>query len=160
ASTGPRVYRETNRSGIKLATRCGWSPTHPRSGATLKDAPGARILIVFIPLSIKINLYAPVSISNFTCGMAKPKPRNISKALDPTGTDSQHSGEQPAKRPRGRPRRVLAALDSTKPGDAAAGGHRVESVDNTPDLNAKVKELLRLARDQGHLTYDDVNDAL
>src|SRR5262249_19040666 len=73
--------------------------------------------------------------------------------------DSQHSGEQPAKRPRGRPRRVLAALDSTKPGDAAAGGHRVESDDKTPDLNVKVKELLRLARHQGHRDYDGVNTA-
>jgi RNA polymerase primary sigma factor len=28
------------------------------------------------------------------------------------------------------------------------------------DLTAKVKELLRLAKEQGHLTYDDLNDAL
>src|SRR5439155_9730811 len=28
------------------------------------------------------------------------------------------------------------------------------------DLTQKVKDLLRLAREQGHLTYDDLNDAL
>jgi len=28
------------------------------------------------------------------------------------------------------------------------------------DLTEKVKDLLRLAKEQGHLTYDDVNDAL
>src|SRR4051794_22288703 len=28
------------------------------------------------------------------------------------------------------------------------------------DLTEKVKELLRLAKEQGHLTYDDVNDVL
>src|SRR5882724_3018442 len=28
------------------------------------------------------------------------------------------------------------------------------------DLTEKVRDLLRLAREQGHLTYDDVNDAL
>ena len=28
------------------------------------------------------------------------------------------------------------------------------------DLTAKVKGLLRLAKEQGHLTYDDLNDAL
>jgi RNA polymerase primary sigma factor len=46
----------------------------------------------------------------------------------------------------------------------AAGGARLDAnsikTKSGLDLTEKIRELLTLARDQGHLTYDDINDAL
>jgi RNA polymerase primary sigma factor len=36
------------------------------------------------------------------------------------------------------------------------GGNAVDS----PIIQEKVRDLIKLAKEQGHLTYDDVNDAL
>jgi len=57
---------------------------------------------------------------------------------------------------------------ATKPGKAAAapatpatpGAAATPSKIDPAFIQEKVKELLRLAQDQGYLTYDDVNDAL
>ncbi len=43
-----------------------------------------------------------------------------------------------------------------KPGQAQAGETPAAAV----DLNETIKTLLHLAREHGHLTYDDINDAL
>jgi RNA polymerase primary sigma factor len=45
------------------------------------------------------------------------------------------------------------------PGPAVALAHQPVSMDS-PLMVEKIKELLRLAQDQGYLTYDDINDAL
>src|SRR6266496_1350205 len=50
------------------------------------------------------------------------------------------------------------------PTDAANGGARLVAdlirTKSGVDLTAKIRELLILAKEQGHLTYDDINDAL
>jgi len=48
------------------------------------------------------------------------------------------------------------------PHDDSANGHRILPLTvNTPgEIAEKVKELVRLAQEQGHLTYGDINDAL
>jgi len=58
-----------------------------------------------------------------------------------------------AKRGRGRPRKrpVLSAMTGPFPADATI---------DSPEVQAKIRELIRLAREQGYVTYDDLNDAL
>ncbi|HOC55086.1 MAG TPA: RNA polymerase sigma factor RpoD [Verrucomicrobiota bacterium] len=60
----------------------------------------------------------------------------------------------PAHRPRGRARR--------EPASPAVVEQSLGSITSRAglDLTQKVKDLLRLAKEQGHLTYDDLNDAL
>ena len=69
--------------------------------------------------------------------------------------------EPPVRRRRGRPPRIPQVL--SLPAAAPADGQRpVDSVTSQTglDLTQKVKDLLRLAKEQGHLTYDDLSDAL
>jgi RNA polymerase primary sigma factor len=59
----------------------------------------------------------------------------------------------PAKRGRGRPRKnpVLPARMGPLPPDTTI---------DSPEIQSKIRELIRLAREQGYITYDDLNDAL
>jgi RNA polymerase primary sigma factor len=61
--------------------------------------------------------------------------------------------EGAVKRGRGRPRKnpVLSAPVPAVPADATL---------ETPEIQAKVRELIRLAKEQGHVTYDDLNEQL
>jgi RNA polymerase primary sigma factor len=69
------------------------------------------------------------------------------------------SGE--LRRGRGRPRRTDSDSSPAQSAAAAAGGAGTEKTGpGRVDLSEKVKELVRLAKEQGHLTYDEVNDAL
>src|SRR5437667_560790 len=66
------------------------------------------------------------------------------------------------RRRRGRPRRRKAAgvtLDGASLAEAQQALGSIKSQAGV-DLTEKARELLRLAREQGHLTYEDVNDAL
>jgi len=68
----------------------------------------------------------------------------------------------PVRRRRGRPPRVPRAplsLPAISLADAQDSVGLVKSLTRM-DLAQKVKDLLRLAKEQGHLTYDDLNDAL
>src|SRR6266849_5302527 len=65
------------------------------------------------------------------------------------------------RRGRGRPRRADPASSAAQPAIAATGGlHSDKTAQGGVDLSEKVKDLVRLAKEQGHLTYDEVNDAL
>src|SRR4051812_17890522 len=49
------------------------------------------------------------------------------------------------------------------PGEAHTNGVPVDATRTaaaTPETNEKIKELLRLAQEQGYLTYGDINEAL
>ena len=68
----------------------------------------------------------------------------------------------PGPRRRGRPPRVLRAPGSsptTSPTDVQQPLGQITTQTGL-DLTAKVKDLVRLATEQGHLTHDDLNDAL
>ncbi len=62
-------------------------------------------------------------------------------------------GAPPVKRGRGRPRKnpVLPARMGPLPPDATV---------DSPEVQSKIRELIRLAREQGYITYDDLNEAL
>ena len=65
----------------------------------------------------------------------------------------------PGRRRRSRPPRALRASVSLPPADARRPPGLVPGQTGL-DPAARVKDLLRLAKEQGHLTYDDLNDAL
>ena len=69
---------------------------------------------------------------------------------------------EPGRRRRGRPPRVSRASvprQTTSLADAQQSLGPITSQTGL-DLTAKVKDLVRLATEQGHLTHDDLNDAL
>ena len=55
-----------------------------------------------------------------------------------------------------------AAISAARPSDSAAGKNPDSVLQNGSDaeLSEKIKELVRLAQEQGHLTYNDINEAL
>src|SRR5689334_12790827 len=91
--------------------------------------------------------------------MQKAKPEiSGAKQERASAASDQPSTAAPTRRKRGRPARAESA-----PPHAAANSQPFASPAKTPavlDLTEKAKELIRLAREQGHLTYEDVNDAL
>ncbi|MBV9008470.1 MAG: RNA polymerase sigma factor RpoD [Verrucomicrobia bacterium] len=67
---------------------------------------------------------------------------------------ASHNGAKPARR-RGRPRKVQ--LGSTIP----VATHTAPSRNNgSDDLQARIRELIKLAKEQGYVTFDDLNEAL
>jgi len=105
----------------------------------------------------------------------RAKPPTPSRKLPPTAEGSRHPRkpkikatqtseatqksevpslpESPVKRGRGRPRKTpLPAPSSASPFPEAT----IES----PEIQSKVRELIRLAKEQGYVTYDDLNEQL
>jgi RNA polymerase primary sigma factor len=76
---------------------------------------------------------------------APPAPAPVSSSLD--------SIASPAKRGRGRPRKnpVIPAVMGALPPDATI---------DTPEVQSKIREIVRLAKEQSYVTYDDLNEAL
>ena len=78
-------------------------------------------------------------------------PSSPAPVPDATTPDS----DTPAvKRGRGRPRKA-AALEAASP-QAAPQDYTIDS----PDIQFKLRELIKLAKEQGHISYDDLNEAL
>ena len=81
--------------------------------------------------------------------MAKPKLRKSATKAQPhaLATAARHSGKANSHSPSELEKSVNAVMSAlkTKPG---------------ADLAEKIKELVRLAQEQGYLTYGDINDAL
>ncbi len=69
----------------------------------------------------------------------------------------------PAKRKRGRPRKHPLPPSSASEAPAAAAsapsGVRYESIDH-PEIQARLRGLIRLAKEQDYLTYDDLHEGL
>src|SRR2546423_13529204 len=81
----------------------------------------------------------------------------------PDGAASaQAGGNLPGRCGRGRPRRRNGFAGSIESPALEVAQRPLNSLKSQGglDLTEKVKELIRLAREQGHLTYEDVNDAL
>jgi RNA polymerase primary sigma factor len=62
--------------------------------------------------------------------------------------------EPPVKRGRGRPRK------HPRPGAIALGIIPADATIDHPEIQSKIRELIRLAKEQGYVTYDDLNDVL
>ena len=89
--------------------------------------------------------------------MRKARPKKRKRTAD----DSPCAAAPPRRVP-GRPRSAKSAPLSNLAPTLAATQPALGSIKSQAglDLTEKVKELVRLAREQGHLTFEDVNDAL
>ncbi len=95
--------------------------------------------------------------------MQRTKPKKLIETREKTVADSaQVAAPQPVGRRRGRPRRADRAELSLETSSLADVQQALGSIKSQTglDLTQKVKDLLRQAKEQGHLTYDDINDAL
>ena len=94
--------------------------------------------------------------------VAKNAPARAGRSADRfTATVSQTQANRPNMVPKRSGERAQAAPSPT---DAASAGARVGAgsigAKSGVDLTEKIRELLILAKEQGHLTYDDINDTL
>jgi len=108
--------------------------------------------------------------------IAKPKPSKEAHKEAPKAVTIQVSAKKPEKSSppvNGHKRPVPSAAARHIPlsaalqpgGPAAANGHPpgapgAPKAEGAFDINEKVKELVRLSKEQGYLTYNDINDAL
>jgi RNA polymerase primary sigma factor len=90
------------------------------------------------------------------------QPGRTSEATGGSGPDqAPHSPDHPRRqrrKPTPAPQTTQAGAAAPAPGERDALGS-IKSRAGV-DLTEKVRELLRLAKEQGHLTYDDLSDAL
>jgi RNA polymerase primary sigma factor len=102
----------------------------------------------------------------------KVQPVALKRAKD--GSEQKSNGEAPVnlnkngaskssrKAPKA-PALLTAASPSTEPpagnGDHGSGG-RISHTETSFDLQERLRELVKLAKEQGYLTYDDINEAL
>lgn len=87
--------------------------------------------------------------------VSKPAPAARETVVAPVKEDETSSSGETAPLPSTRAAETVAA------GANGAGGNGSHDLKLNPsELAAKVKELVRLAQEQGYLTYTDINDAL
>src|SRR5579863_7253970 len=84
------------------------------------------------------------------------------RSADPTPATS---GQGRVKRPQNAPPRPNESARATTaspgaPNGGAALGAGLIKTDSGLDLTEKIRELVSLAKEQGHLTYDDINEVL
>ncbi len=107
----------------------------------------------------------------------KPATKPVTKPATKPGTTQSAAKQAPAPRKQAKQEKAAPAakplpLKPTTPAVPQAGSQPSPTGDNVPaitepiksqsgvDLTEKVKELVRLAQEQGYLTYGDINDAL
>ncbi len=96
---------------------------------------------------------------------AKPAAKAQKPAAAPAKTDSKHAA----------PAKAAEAPKAKKPGEAAAAAKETKAVAaevprssadgdkpriDTPEIQEKIRELIKLAKEQEYLTYDDINEIL
>ena len=73
------------------------------------------------------------------------------------------TGDPRVRRPRGRPRKNASQELPTTPVVTSAGADTtpdIKSKVDSPDIQERLRNLIKLAKEQGYLTFDDVNEAL
>jgi RNA polymerase primary sigma factor len=86
-------------------------------------------------------------------GRKPPNPKMAAHSASASVIPPSDSAAPPAKRGRGRPRKnpVIPAVMGALPPDATI---------DTPEVQSKIREIVRLAKEQSYITYDDLNEAL
>jgi RNA polymerase primary sigma factor len=115
---------------------------------------------------------SPSSMKPVAAKLSKPSrattpPGKLPSKL-PSKSSSKAPGKPPGKTPKSSATIPRAAILATAPSAPQDADTLTKSVDviadlktqSGADLTEKIKELLRLAQEQGYLTWDDVNDAL
>ena len=102
-------------------------------------------------------------------GKKAPGGKEATKAKRPRGRPRKHAALDviPAKRGRGRPpgkKSLVAAAEKHKtPGNSEhelAGTNGDAPSADASQTQARIRELIKLAKEQGYLTFDDLNEAL
>jgi RNA polymerase primary sigma factor len=100
----------------------------------------------------------PVALKRAKNGSAEAKPEGEGAA-----NSSKNGSSRPARKLPKPPALISAPSPSTEP-PAANGDHtaplRMTHTETGFDLQERLRELVKLAKEQGHLTYDDINEAL
>src|SRR3989442_13285814 len=91
-----------------------------------------------------------------------PRETFVQDTVQPIADSPPPPAAPPVPRRPGRPRKAQFALPSRADlspdgaAEPAGSNHKQPGL----DLSEKIKDLLRLAKEQGHLTYDDVSGVL
>src|SRR5207302_7742135 len=95
--------------------------------------------------------------------MRKAKPEKLVEKIEKSASAPVPApNASPLRRGRGRPRRAVPPAPLLRASALVDAQQSLGSIKGRAglDITEKVKDLIRLAKEQGHLTYDDVNDAL
>src|SRR5438128_12528873 len=94
--------------------------------------------------------------------MNKARPRGPARRAADSKRAALANNGASVRRRRGRPRGAQKGQLSLHTASLMEAQESLGSIKSQAglDLTEKVRDLLRLAKEQGHLTYDDVNDAL
>ena len=99
---------------------------------------------------------------------APPKKRTVNHVLSPPmlhpsspkGDAAVAADPSPPKRGRGRPRKNPDANATPAPRGVNVPFKGEIFTIESPEVQSKLRDLVRLAKEQGHITFDDLNDAL
>ena len=83
------------------------------------------------------------------------KPRRIKQKVKSQPAPSKRKAAA-AKKPANEPVQVVPALPIASTNGSTLAGH----VPTEVDLQERLREMVKLAKEQGYLTYDDINEAL
>src|SRR3989441_446334 len=89
-------------------------------------------------------------------GDSKSKAKKALSTPSATSVTETPTSPEETKDPCGLPGKDVPGMGTT----LAANAPALTGSAGTVDLTAKIKELVRLAQEQGYLTYNDINDAL
>jgi RNA polymerase primary sigma factor len=100
----------------------------------------------------------PAALKRAKNGSAEARPEGEAAA-----NSSKNGSSRPARKLPKKPALIPAPSPSTEP-PAANGDHvaplRMTHTETGFDLQERLRELVKLAKEQGYLTYDDINEAL
>jgi RNA polymerase primary sigma factor len=134
------------------------SKSAPRNKGTKKTPPAKR------PAALSGAKAKPAPAKK----PAARKPKPLSKSAKPAKPAKDSKAAKRAKAPAHAPGKNGSAHGDLGPQGANKGsvpaaikraGTQISVIDQ-PDVQEKLRELVRLAKEQGYLTYDDVNEAL
>lgn len=83
----------------------------------------------------------------------------VEKPAKETARESapKSSGKAKSKEDAGRVKKISELLEEDR---ARAAKRKINSPIDTPEIQEKIRELIKLAKEQGYLTFDDINDSL
>src|SRR5438105_8608093 len=92
-----------------------------------------------------------------------PQPAHAEKAVKAVKAEKTLKPDRVAVHREAAAKAAAAAAERSEAGSPSGNGHNAPSSPPSKegfDLQEKVKELVRLSKEQGYLTYNDINDAL
>jgi RNA polymerase primary sigma factor len=92
---------------------------------------------------------------------SRPKPKRVYRQVAKKGVISAHSSRQEASIIPAKPNGLKASLQEQAASDRNSAPAKSGLISASEDeLQARIRELIKLAKEQGYLTFDDLNEAL